>query len=186
MSNEPVLRISRERKLKGKVFRDSKSGDTYTVIGLAEVQAPDAAPLTDYELTVVYRDVGGDLRVRRVSEFIDGRFEEVGPAQTVETKRVYIKALRTLVAIQASYADQIRDLLNTGQGQSSADNNSRYTKAVARGLAWRERAERLEAAMKLAVEKLGAWLTDNTEEAFEEQPEIDGVRTDLDDAINLP
>ena len=34
-----------------------------------------------------------------------------------------------------------------------------------------------------AVDDLGAWLTDNTDGVFEEQPEIDNIRTLLMDAL---
>lgn len=34
------------------------------------------------------------------------------------------------------------------------------------------------------VARLGAWLTDNTEEVFEEMPDVDGARADLDDLLH--
>ena len=40
----------------------------------------------------------------------------------------------------------------------------------------------LVAAAHEAVANLGAWLTDNTEAVFEEQPEIDTIRAELDAA----
>jgi len=56
------------------VWRHKKRGSTYTVVGLAEVQADE--PLTDYEVVTVYRcRETGRLWVRRKSEFEDGRFE---------------------------------------------------------------------------------------------------------------
>jgi len=42
----------------------------------------------------------------------------------------------------------------------------------------------LRAAVERAVELLGDWLTDNTVEVFEEQPEIDGIRADLQAALD--
>lgn len=34
------------------------------------------------------------------------------------------------------------------------------------------------------VARLGEWLTDNTEEVFEEMPDVDGARADLDDLLH--
>lgn len=42
----------------------------------------------------------------------------------------------------------------------------------------------LRKAVADAIERLGNWLTDNTENVFEEQPEIDGIRADLQDALD--
>lgn len=42
----------------------------------------------------------------------------------------------------------------------------------------------LEGAMLYAEGALGGWLADNTEEAFEEQPEIDGIRSTLQEVMN--
>ena len=57
-------------------WRHKKRGTTYTVIGNGEVQADE--PLTDYEVVTIYRcEQTGDLWVRRISEFMDGRFELV-------------------------------------------------------------------------------------------------------------
>lgn len=41
----------------------------------------------------------------------------------------------------------------------------------------------LQQAVSQAIEQLGDWLTDNTEEVFEEQPEIDEIRAALSDAL---
>lgn len=60
-------------------WRHKKRGTTYVVVGQAQVQCPDDAPLTDYECVTVYRcEQTGDLWVRRNSEFRDGRFERLG------------------------------------------------------------------------------------------------------------
>jgi hypothetical protein len=46
---------------------------------------------------------------------------------------------------------------------------------------------RLRAAIDDATAELGHWLTDNTDEAFEEEPDIDGVRSSLLETIaNIP
>lgn len=46
---------------------------------------------------------------------------------------------------------------------------------------------RLREAIENATADLGHWLTDNTEEVFEEEPDIDGVRSSLLDSIaNVP
>ncbi len=58
-------------------YRHHNRGGEYKVIGHAQVQAPDDAPLTDYEVVTVYRSKMGDLWVRRKSEFEDGRFIEL-------------------------------------------------------------------------------------------------------------
>lgn len=42
---------------------------------------------------------------------------------------------------------------------------------------------RLRLAINTAVTALGDWLTDNTDVVFEEQPEIDGIRAELDAAL---
>lgn len=41
----------------------------------------------------------------------------------------------------------------------------------------------LQKAVEDAIWELGAWLTDNTVEVFEEEPEIDGIRARLNDAL---
>lgn len=43
--------------------------------------------------------------------------------------------------------------------------------------------DELEKAVEEAIAELGNWLTDNTDEVFEEQPEIDNIRTGLIDAL---
>lgn len=48
-----------------------------------------------------------------------------------------------------------------------------------------EKLAALTKAVDITVERLGAWLTDNTEEVFEEEPEIDGIRCDLFDIVTL-
>jgi len=42
---------------------------------------------------------------------------------------------------------------------------------------------RLRLAIATAVTELGNWLTDRTDKVFEEEPEIDGIRADLDAAL---
>jgi len=58
-------------------WRHKKRGSVCELIGSAQVQAPDDAPLTDYELVEVYREADGQMWVRRRSEFHDGRFEQI-------------------------------------------------------------------------------------------------------------
>jgi hypothetical protein len=41
----------------------------------------------------------------------------------------------------------------------------------------------LQQCVQNAIDALGAWLTDNTVEVFEEQPEIDGIRLTLQEAL---
>jgi len=61
-------------------WRHKKRGTIYERVGQAQVQCPKDAPLTDYEVVEVYRDVNdGELWVRRVSEFHDGRYEPASP-----------------------------------------------------------------------------------------------------------
>lgn len=47
-----------------------------------------------------------------------------------------------------------------------------------------KRIAMLEGHILLACDGLASWLTDNTEEVFEEQAEIDQIRGDLDDAVH--
>jgi hypothetical protein len=58
-------------------YRHKKRGGSYRLVGTAQVQAPDDAPLTDFEVVQVYVGEDGEMWVRRVSEFFDGRFEEI-------------------------------------------------------------------------------------------------------------
>ena len=58
--------------------RHLKRGTEYQVIGCAAVQA-SKADLRDDAIVYVYRDVEGDLWVRGVEEFNDGRFEALPP-----------------------------------------------------------------------------------------------------------
>ena len=61
-----------------RLYRHNKRGTTYTLIGEAQVQATNDAPLKDFETVVVYRGEDGNLWVRRKAEFHDGRFEQLG------------------------------------------------------------------------------------------------------------
>lgn len=45
------------------------------------------------------------------------------------------------------------------------------------------RIARLEGVLMFVESRLSAWLTDNTDDDFGEQPEIDGLRTVVDDAL---
>ena len=47
-----------------------------------------------------------------------------------------------------------------------------------------EKIAALRKALEDAVSELGIWLTDNTEEVFEEQPEIDDIRCDIQEALD--
>ncbi len=60
-------------------YRHKKRGTVYTEIGRAELQM--ASELVDGAELVVYRGDDGKLWAREVSEFLDGRFEEL-PAET--------------------------------------------------------------------------------------------------------
>lgn len=57
-------------------WRHKKRGTTYTMIGDAEAQASTGA-INDGDIVVVYRGDDGKLWIRRKSEFMDGRFEEI-------------------------------------------------------------------------------------------------------------
>jgi len=91
----------------GTRFRHIKRGGVYSIIGNAQVQAPDDAPLTDYELVVVYRDHEGELWVRRKSEFYDGRFERIAATDGDNSKTVLsIEELHAeLKSISHAYAE---------------------------------------------------------------------------------
>jgi hypothetical protein len=58
-------------------WRHKKRGSCYTLVGKAQVQAPEDGPLTDYEIVQVYVGDDGEMWVRRLSEFFDGRFEPI-------------------------------------------------------------------------------------------------------------
>ena len=58
------------------LWRHRFRGTEYKIIGEAQVQAPEGAPLTDYEVVVVYQGGDGNLWVRRHSEFKE-RFEPI-------------------------------------------------------------------------------------------------------------
>ncbi|BBB99420.1 hypothetical protein [Bradyrhizobium elkanii] len=60
-------------------WRHKKRGGRYKLVGTAQVQAPEDAPLTDYEVVQVYVDDKGEMWIRRRSEFFDGRFEPITP-----------------------------------------------------------------------------------------------------------
>ena len=63
-------------------YRHHKRGTVYRLIGYAEVQAPEHAPLIEGEVVVVYRaEHNGELWVRRKPEFEDGRFECIEDAK---------------------------------------------------------------------------------------------------------
>lgn len=46
------------------------------------------------------------------------------------------------------------------------------------------RIARLEGALMHVESRLGDWLTDNTDEVFEEEPEIDGLRGTVQDVLD--
>lgn len=57
-------------------FRHKKRGTTYKVIGVGQIQSD--VPLTDSEYVVIYQsEADGHFWARRMSEFEDGRFEEL-------------------------------------------------------------------------------------------------------------
>ena len=55
--------------------RHIKRGSEYDVLGQAMLQT--STPLTDMETMIVYRGDDGQMWVRPVSEFEDGRFEPI-------------------------------------------------------------------------------------------------------------
>lgn len=59
----------------GDVFRHTRRGSSYTVIGRAILQTGKV--LNDNEELIIYRDEHGKLWVRSVEEFCDGRFVSV-------------------------------------------------------------------------------------------------------------
>jgi hypothetical protein len=58
-----------------KRVRHKKRGSEYAVIGHGKIQTD--VPLKDYDEVVVYQSEDGTIWVRPVSEFMDGRFENV-------------------------------------------------------------------------------------------------------------
>jgi len=59
------------------VYRHKKTGASYLDIGRALVQNSRKEPLPDGTVVVVYQSDEGKLFIREVSEFFDGRFEQV-------------------------------------------------------------------------------------------------------------
>ena len=47
------------------------------------------------------------------------------------------------------------------------------------------KADIYQKALQTIEDRLGAWLVDNTEEVFEEEPEIDAIRSLTDEAFSL-
>lgn len=109
-----------ERNKELAMFRHIKRGSVYSKIGDAQVQASDA-PLTDYEVVVVYRGVDGQLWVRRKSEFYDGRFEElVGASRDRLLDSLSIdKAQADLKAISDAYFEALAAIGYCGDKQIS-------------------------------------------------------------------
>lgn len=59
----------------GKRVRHKKRGTEYQIIGHGKIQTD--VPLKDYDEVVIYVAENGSLWIRPVSEFMDGRFENV-------------------------------------------------------------------------------------------------------------
>jgi hypothetical protein len=59
----------------GKSFRHRKRGTSYKVFGRAIVQT--GKPLSDDQEVIVYVGSDGQIWVRPVDEFYDGRFEKI-------------------------------------------------------------------------------------------------------------
>jgi hypothetical protein len=59
----------------GATFRHRQRGTSYTVVGKAVLQTGTA--LTDDQQVIVYVGADGQLWVRSVEEFCDGRFEKI-------------------------------------------------------------------------------------------------------------
>ena len=57
------------------IYRHRRRGSSYEVVGPATLQTD--RPLGDNEKLIVYRGKDGQLWVRAVNEFKDGRFERI-------------------------------------------------------------------------------------------------------------
>jgi hypothetical protein len=89
---------------------------------------------------------------------------ESGKPPAFHLSRAHISAIGS--AHPGRHVDEvIREIANTGDDKD-------------------RRIAMLEGAMLYAEGALGSWLADNTEEAFEEQPEIDGIRSVLQEVMN--
>jgi hypothetical protein len=62
------------------LWRHKKRGSEYLEIGRATLQNSGKRPLSDDAVMIVYQSAEGRLFVRAEAEFLDGRFERVGPS----------------------------------------------------------------------------------------------------------
>lgn len=60
----------------GRRYRHLKRGSTYTVLGDGTAQVA-GEPIVDGDIVRIYVDKDGEFHVRKSSEFLDGRFEEI-------------------------------------------------------------------------------------------------------------
>jgi hypothetical protein len=58
-----------------KLYRHKKTNGLYQIVRHGRMQC--AEPIEDMTSVVVYRDKDGELWVRPIKEFFDGRFEEM-------------------------------------------------------------------------------------------------------------
>lgn len=58
-----------------KRYRHKKRGSEYTTMGLATLQTD--VPITDMTMLVIYGAKDGTMWARPLTEFFDGRFEEI-------------------------------------------------------------------------------------------------------------
>lgn len=80
MTDNPLTEAHRQA-VPGTRWRHKKRGTEYTVVGRAVAQAPDDTPIADYNGVIVYRcERDGQLWVRHIHEFEDGRFERIDAA----------------------------------------------------------------------------------------------------------
>ena len=72
----PAEQTSQEPAADGRRYRHLKRGSTYTVLGDGEAQV-SGEPIVDGDIVRIYVAEDGKFNVRKSSEFLDGRFEEI-------------------------------------------------------------------------------------------------------------
>jgi hypothetical protein len=83
------------------LVRHLKRGSEYRVVGLGEVQISSSEPIKEGDKLVVYQCLEDEKTwLRKVSEFVDGRFEAIGPDDQALVSRTPTDGLLMSMAIR--------------------------------------------------------------------------------------